>query len=130
MDKPRQTIWVCRATAPDQPVRYGMEDTIDCEPLLSGWQRRVADIFAEQASAEAVAGEGAPAWIAAGAALTLRQVLPALLHVRYGVALPADLQARLQACDLSILQALQTAVETCAILEGWLRHLPAVDPSQ
>lgn len=145
VDETHQTIWVYRASAPDQPVRYGIDDTIDCEPLLPGWRRRVADIFAAQASAEAVAGEVAQAWreegraegreegqaegrtagLAEGAALTLRQVLPLLLQARYGAVLPADLPERLAGCDLAQLQALQSATATCTTLEDWLTHLPA-----
>lgn len=52
VDEERQVIWVYRAEAPDKPRRYAGDDEIDCEPLLPGWRRRVADIFAEQASAD------------------------------------------------------------------------------
>lgn len=137
VDEPHQVIWVYRATAPDQPVRYGRGDVIDCEPLLPGWRRRVVDIFAEHASAEAVAGEVAQAWLeegraegraegmAEGVAQTLRQVLPLLVQARYGTAPPTDLPARLAACDLAQLHALQSATETCTTLADWLTHLPA-----
>lgn len=131
VDEPRQTIWVYRATAPERPTRYSMADTLDYEPLLPGWRRRMADIFAAQASAETVAGEVAQAWIAegraegmaTGAALTLRHVLPVLLRARYGATLPADLPERLASCDLRQLQALQTATETCATVQDWLALL-------
>lgn len=124
VDALRQMIWVYDATAPDQPRRYGSADIIDCEPLLPGWRRRVADIFAAQVSAEVVAGEVAQAWREEGATLMLRQVLPMLLRARYGTALPADLSERLEACDLAQLQTLQTATETCATLQDWLARLP------
>ena len=39
-----------------------MDDEIDCEPLLPNWRRRVADIFAEEVSAEVIVGEVADAW--------------------------------------------------------------------
>lgn len=129
VDEPRQTIWVYRATAPQRPTRHGMADEIDCEPLLPGWRRRVADMFAEQASAEAVAGEVAQAWvaegIAEGAAQTLRQVLPVLVRAHYRAAPPEDLPARLAGCDLAHLQTLQAAVDTCPSLDAWLALLPA-----
>jgi len=129
VDEPHQVIWVYRAAAPTQPTRFSMEDSIDCEPLLPGWRRRVADIFAEQASAEAMAGEVAQAWIAegvaAGMATTLRQVLPVLVRAHYGVDIPADLQERLAGCELAQLQALQAAVETAPSLEAWLQLVPA-----
>ena len=68
VDERRQTVWVYRAECPTQPTRLNVQDDIDCEPLLPGWRRRVADIFAEQASAEAMVGEVAQAWIAEGRA--------------------------------------------------------------
>lgn len=66
VDAENQVIWVYRATAPNQPTRYGIEDELDCEPLLPGWRRDLVDIFAEEASAEAVAGEVAVGWRAEG----------------------------------------------------------------
>lgn len=36
---------------------YTRDDEIDCEPLLPQWRRRVADIFDDEVSAEAIAGE-------------------------------------------------------------------------
>jgi hypothetical protein len=145
VDPVRQIIWVYRATAPAAPTEHSMADEIDCAPLLPGWRRRVADIFAERASAEAVAGEVAQAWlaegrtegraagiaegraagIAEGAARTLRDVLPMLVRVRFGSAPPADLPARLASCSLAQLHRLQAAVETCASLDEWLRLLTA-----
>lgn len=47
-------------------MRFGIVDELHCEPLLPGWRRALADIFAEEASAEAVAGEVAVAWRAEG----------------------------------------------------------------
>jgi Uma2 family endonuclease len=128
VDEPNHLIWVYQATTPEHPTRYGLADTIDCEPLLPGWRRRVADIFAEQASAEAMAGEVAQAWIAegmaTGMATTLRQVLPLLVRAHYSVDVPPDLQARLALCDLAQLQTLQAAVDTCPTLDAWLALLP------
>jgi Uma2 family endonuclease len=128
VDEERQIIWVYRAEAPDRPARYGVEDEIDCEPLLPGWRRRVADIFAEQASAETVAGEVAAEWKAEGRAEgraeTLREILPMLVRLRFGVELPAELPERLKRCDLAQLQFLQTAVETTESLDTWLARLP------
>lgn len=62
VDEANQVIWVYRAEKPEQPTRYAIGDEITCEPLLPGWRRAITDIFAEQASAEAVAGEVAVAW--------------------------------------------------------------------
>jgi Uma2 family endonuclease len=66
VDADNRMIWVYHAATPHRPIRYGIEDTLNCEPLLPGWCRDLADIFAEQASAEAVAGEVAVAWRAEG----------------------------------------------------------------
>lgn len=73
VDEENQVIWVYHATAPNQPIRYGIEDELDCEPLLPGWRRDLLDIFAEEASAEAVAGEVAKAWRAEGVELGIAQ---------------------------------------------------------
>jgi Uma2 family endonuclease len=126
----QQIIWVYQATAPTAPTEYRLPDEIDCA-LLPGWRRRVADIFAEQASAEVVAGEVAQAWraegraegIAEGAARILRDVLPVLIRMRFGTPPPADLSARLELCSIGQLQHLQTAVETSSSLEDWLQEL-------
>lgn len=134
VDEPNRVIWVYRTEAPNEPARYGVEDEIDCEPLLPGWRRQVADIFAEQASAEAVLGEVADALreegvakgVEEGMAKTLRGVLPQLARAHFGAELPADAPARLAECDLTQLQALQAATETCASLEAWLALLPDV----
>ena len=65
VDEANAVIYVYRAGAPTRPMRYGKADEIECA-LLPGWRRRVADIFADQLSAEAVAGEVADAWRAEG----------------------------------------------------------------
>ncbi len=57
VDEEKEVIYVYRADVPNQPQRYGIDDIIDCEPILRGWQRRVADIFSRELSAEAVIGE-------------------------------------------------------------------------
>jgi len=55
-------IDVYRAESPNDPQRFTIDDVIDCEPILPGWRRRVADIFAKRVSAEAVAGEVVEEW--------------------------------------------------------------------
>lgn len=145
IDPVRQTIWVYRAEAPEAPQAYGIDAEIDCLPLLPDWRRRVADIFAEQVSAETVAGEVAQAWLAEGraeglaegraeglaegAASTLRDLLPMLLRMRFGTAPPADLPQQLAGRSLAQLHTLQTAVETCPTLEDWLQVLHASRPA-
>ncbi|MBV7331193.1 Uma2 family endonuclease [Chloroflexi bacterium TSY] len=62
VDEKNRVIYVYRTESPDQPTSYGIEDEIDCQPLLPNWQRRVADIFAKEASAETVAGELVDEW--------------------------------------------------------------------
>jgi hypothetical protein len=142
VDPLRQIIWVYVATAPDVPLQYNIADEIDCTPLLPDWRRRVADIFAEQASAETVAGEVAQSWIAEGraegreegraegraegAASALREVLPLLVQARFGAIHPADLARRLARCSREDLQALQVAAGTCPDLEAWLQAVHAL----
>lgn len=67
VDERRQQIWVYTAAAPTAPTRFGVNDEIDC-PLLPGWRRRVADIFAEEVSAKTIVGEVATQWRAEGLA--------------------------------------------------------------
>ena len=62
VDAENQVIYVYRAESPKDPKRFGMGDEIDCEPLLPNWRRRVADMFAEEVSVEAVAGEVVDVW--------------------------------------------------------------------
>jgi Uma2 family endonuclease len=125
VDETSQVIWVYTAEAPDAPTGYGAEDEIHCEPLLPGWRRRVADMFAQQASAEAVAGEVAVAWRAEGAAQTLRELLPLLVRTHFRTEPPADLAARLAQCNLNQLQTLQTAVTESETLDAWLALAPS-----
>lgn len=129
VDEERQVMWVYHAEAPDEPARYDIDDEIDCEPLLPGWRRRVADIFAEQASGEAVVGEVAEEWkaegMAEGRATTLRAMLPRFVRLRSGSEPPADLSVHLASCDLAQLEVLEAAVETCDSLYAWLALLPA-----
>ncbi|MEZ4732081.1 MAG: Uma2 family endonuclease [Caldilineaceae bacterium] len=61
VDEKNETIYVYHASAPTKPIRYSKDDEIPCE-LLPNWHRRVADIFADHLSAEAVAGEVADSW--------------------------------------------------------------------
>lgn len=65
VDEANAVIYVYQAAMPAKPLRYGLGDEITC-PLLPGWRRWVADIFANVVSAEAVAGEVADAWRAEG----------------------------------------------------------------
>jgi len=66
VDEANQEIWVYRAESPGESKHYQMGDEITCESFLPGWRRAIAHIFAEEASAEAVAGEVAVAWRAEG----------------------------------------------------------------
>ena len=68
--------------------------------------------------------EGIEIGKAEGAAQALRSVLPLLVRVRFGVQPPVDLPQRLQRRNLTQLEQLQNAVETCATIEQWLALLP------
>lgn len=61
VDERNRVIYVYRADAPNSPVRYNEDDEIPCD-FIPNWRRKVADIFADFVSAEAVAGEVAVAW--------------------------------------------------------------------
>lgn len=128
VDLRHRRIYVYRAERPDAPEVYGVEDVITCEPFLPGWQRRLFDIFSPGASAEAVAGEVAGAWIAEGRAegetQMLRQLLPTLARYRFGVSLPVEAERRLSACDEAQLLHLQALLETETNLDAWLAALP------
>lgn len=103
VDAENQIIWVYHANAPDQPLRFGIADELQCEPLLPGWRRALADIFAEEASAEAVAGEVAEAWRAEGVEigraegveLGIRQRTLELAHTMWQEGMAIELIARL-----------------------------------
>lgn len=136
VDEIRQEIWVYQVENPEEPLHFGFQDELDCEPLLPGWRRRVADIFAPHASAEAVAGEVAEEWrnegklqgieigMEEGAAQALRSVLPMLVRIRFATQPSADLEERLLHCNLAQLQQLQNAIENVASFEQWLALLP------
>ncbi|MEZ4868974.1 MAG: Uma2 family endonuclease [Caldilineaceae bacterium] len=136
VDEESQEIWAWYAHSPDQPRYFGPNDELHCEPLLPSWRRRVADIFAEHASAEAVVGEVAVIWraegrtegievgraegIEAGMSQMLLSLLPTLVRATYGEEPPADLVTRLRACNLAQLQQLQTALASTPTLTAWL----------
>lgn len=136
VDMRGKRIYVYRAQNPLQAEVYEMGDVITCEPFLPGWQRRVADIFSAQASAEAVAGEVAATWIAEGRleghaegiaegrVATLRSLLPTLARYRFGAELAPEALARLHACDEAQLLHLQTRIETAATLDEWAAAIP------
>ena len=147
VDEVNEVIYVYQASAPLQPVRYGIGDAIDC-PLLPGWRRQVADIFAMQVSAEAVAGEVATAWrhegievgeargieigkeqgIEIGEARGLQAAIELGLDLKFGETLPAIHQV----LNLDVLRALYAGIKTAqsmaefsALYAGLVRDLPA-----
>ena len=124
VDMRGKRIYVYRAQSPLQPEVYEVGDVIGVEPFLPGWQRRVADIFSAQASAEAVAGEVAVAWIAEGREATLRSLLPTLARYRFGAELAPAVLARLNACTEAQLLHLQTRIESAATLDEWIAAIP------
>lgn len=132
VDEANEVIYVYHAARPATPARYGKADEITC-PLLPGWQRRVADIFADRASAEAVAGEVADAWrtegieigeargIEIGEARGIRQGLLAALELglelKFGTAGLQWLPTLQQEQDVARLQTLYTAIKTAQTLD-------------
>ena len=132
VDEEEEVVWVYHAATPNDPIYFSADDEIDCQPFLPNWRRRVADIFAEELSAEVAAGEVADAWraeghaegVAEGMAQTLRDLLPLLVQARFNTKPPANLVSRLDRCDLPRLQMLQAAVESSLTLDEWLHKLP------
>ena len=136
VDERNEEIWVYRVENPEEPTHFSVEEEIDCEPLLPGWRRQVADIFAERASAEALAGEMAQTWRAEGVEIgkaeglelgkaegmiqTLRSVLPMLARARFAGDLPDNLTERLNLYSLAQLQQLQHTLEKASTVEDWL----------
>ncbi|MEM7539653.1 MAG: Uma2 family endonuclease [Chloroflexota bacterium] len=134
VDDRQQKIWVYRASSPETPVEYGIEDEITCE-LLPRWRRRVADIFSDEVSARTLAGEVADDWIEEGREEGLAigeergvrnnilTTLPILSQACFGQPLPSDISQRLQMADLATLQTLQTSVATSPSMDAWLSQL-------
>lgn len=128
VDDRRQQIWVYRAEHPDRPTHLKLHDTLDCEPLVPGWRRQMADLFAERVSAKALAGEVAVKWaaegkaqgIAEGESRALRSLIPTLARLRFGADLPADFAAILETMQHNQLLRLQTSIETTTTFTEWL----------
>ncbi|MEM7127298.1 MAG: Uma2 family endonuclease [Chloroflexota bacterium] len=74
VDEPNKCIHVYRVDEQENPTTYTINETIDCE-LLPGWARRLADIFDERVSAEAVVGEVADEWRKEGIATVAENML-------------------------------------------------------
>jgi Uma2 family endonuclease len=137
VDEAHEVIYVYHAATPTKPTRYGKEDEITCV-LLPGWRRRVADIFADIVSAEAVAGEVATAWreegieigeargIEIGEARGIRQGLLAAielgLELKFGAAGLALLPAIRQVENLEVVRTLAEGIKTAQTLDD-LRSL-------
>lgn len=124
VDPKRKRIWVWRVETPDQHREYKGNDLIDCEPLLPGWQRRAGDFFAQNLTAEEVAGQAAQEWRADERHNALRDVLLLQAGVKFGPELPADLAERLNRLDAAQLTALVASIATSPTLADWLASSP------
>lgn len=136
VDDKKREVWVYHAEQPDQPIHVRPNDLLDCEPLIPGWRRRLADLFEERVSAKTLAGEVAVKWVAEGKAQgiaegkaqgitegesrALTALLPTLARLRFGAEVPADLPATLAGLRYEQLLRLQTGVETAATCAEWL----------
>lgn len=132
VDEKNEVIYVYQAAKPATPMRYGNADEITCS-LLPGWRRRVVDIFADRASAEAVAGEVADAWrregieigeargIEIGEARGVRQGLLAALELGLELKFGPDgrqwLPTLRQEQDVTRLQKLYAAIKSAQTLD-------------
>lgn len=128
VDPKRKRIWVWRAETPDQHREYKGDDRIDCEPFLPGWQRRTADFFTQNLTAEEVAGQAAQAWRADAHLNALREVLMLQAGVKFGselsVELADDLAERLARLDAAQLTALVASIAASPTLKDWLASFP------
>ena len=89
VDEAHKAIYVYYADRQDSPLMFGLNDEIDCKPLIANWRRRVADIFDEHASARAVAGEVAEQWTEEGIELGREQIALSMLQDGLDIALIA-----------------------------------------
>jgi len=120
VDEANAVIYVYRATTPTRPLRYGKADEVECT-LLPNWRRRVADIFADHLSAEAVAGEVADAWreegIEIGEARGLLAAIELGLELKFGQAGLELLPSLRQVENLNVLRALYAGIKTAQTLD-------------
>jgi Uma2 family endonuclease len=124
VDPKRQRIWVWRAETPDQHREYRSEDLLDCEPLIPGWQRRAADFFAENLSAEQIAGQAAQQWRTDERHRALSEMLLLQARLKFGPDLPPDLEDRLTQLDIESLTGLVASIATATTLSDWLAAFP------
>lgn len=132
VDPKRKRIWVWRVETPDQHREYKGNDLIDCEPLLPGWQRRAGDFFAQNLTAEEVAGQAAQEWRADERQKerlnSLREVLLLQAGIKFGSDLTPDLTddlaERLNRLDAAQLTALVASIATSPTLADWLASSP------
>ncbi len=136
IDPEQHKIWVWTAENPAQSQLFVEGDVITCPEILPGWQRAVLDLFAENLSAEAMVGEAAQNWRAEsraegleqgleqgraeGELQTLRKIVLLQAQARFGIELPADLEARLSRYDAGQLTNLVVSINTSASLTDWL----------
>lgn len=116
----KHTIWVWEALTPAQSHKYKAGDTIDCPAFLPGWQRKVADFFARDLTAEQIVGDEAQKWRND----SVRQLLWLQAQSRFPAASSYNLETRLAGYNLEQLTNLATSLVTTATLEEWLANFP------
>ncbi len=134
VDPDRRKIWVYEASEPKKGREYKAEDNIECEPLLPGWRRSLADFFSKDLSAEQVVGEVAAKWRAEskaegreegrqeGQKQALVQILVLQARLRFGEDAAAELSIRLAQLNVEQLTALAGTVATSPTLQDWLNR--------
>lgn len=137
-------ILVWRVEDPAVSLELGEGDTIDCEPLIPGWRRSVADFFNLDLTAEDVIGpatvqewreesravgveeghsKGLEEGRVEGQLQALREVILLQAQARFGQDLPADLAVRLETLDSAQLTALAVTLASGSDLPGWLNSI-------
>ena len=128
----KRKLWVYYRDAPTSPVLLTGKDIVTLEPFLPGWQRPVADLFSKTLTAEQMLGQAATDWReesraegqAEGELQAVRKMLLLQARLRFGSALPTDLEIRLSQYSSEELTNLVITIATAASLSDWLATFP------
>ena len=129
-------ILVWRPEDPTVSQEFGEGDIIDCEPLLPGWRRAVADFFNKELTAEEVIGHTVQEWREAsrteglvegrseGRKQALQEMILLQANSKFGQELPADIAVRVGQLSIEQLTGLAVTLATSPGLTEWLDTLP------
>jgi Uma2 family endonuclease len=125
VDPRKRKIWVYEATNQSKATEYSQEDEITCSQLFPGWQRKVADFFNLNLSAEQIVGPLAHQWRTDAELETLRGVILRQARRRFGAEnLPPALADNLTRYTLLELNDLADNLALSPGLQDWLQTFP------